>query len=508
MSTLRNNRILFGLLATVPALLLLCSGYVVPTVQTLYASFTDASLLRDGTKSVGLNNYDAVLRAFGDGLTLDLRLVVGVLAIALLLGGGLGFLAHKAGRWGRRLVYAVFALPLAAALAPFVQAMSWVGGPVEDLRMRPVEQMLIAGFGALVALGAITVMLAARGGLGAILVAAGTLAGSLVAVASQAFSFAVLGIPTGLPALTIYTFAFRTGRLGVASAASVLLLIPLMVLGIGVTLLLILTRTRIAPAAQAPAAQAPAAQTGGWLGGTGAAVVVLGLASLAGLVVWLPRLVEFGDPGNLGTHLANTWLPPLVSTVVGICAAALAGFGIGGLRPFGDRSELLLLPFAPWLFVGLAPLMTAYWDHSLLRDAPAFFRLLTPGSLVIPVLVGSTLLFRGLAELPAAKVFAIAGPLLGAAAYVVWVLRAQQPLWALLTVNEPAQQTMPVSAFTRMFAYGTRTGTGTAGWVYPLPIYLISAAVIAVVLILVVDRLTVRTGRAPARPIESEGDQV
>ncbi len=110
-----------------------------------------------------------------------------------------------------------------------------------------------------------------------------------------------------------------------------------------------------------------------------------------------------GFNASVGKMLVNTWLPPLPVAVVGIGVAALAGFGIGALRPLGRRSELLLLPFAPWLFVGLGPLLP-HAANSLYSDAAAggFAGLIPPVWLSIPALFLTTLFFRGQAARRAA----------------------------------------------------------------------------------------------------------
>src|SRR5690606_11898854 len=133
---------------------------------------------------------------------------------------------------------------------------------------------------------------------------------------------------------------------GQAAADASLLLIVLMLLGIAAWLLVTFTGLRIelrpARPGSAPArAGHPAALVATCLG----LVAVLAVTAY-GLWPLLSRLGSTGSqeiPGA-GQVLVNTWVPTLVSTLIGVGLAAVAAFGIGWLRPLGRWSELLL-PF-------------------------------------------------------------------------------------------------------------------------------------------------------------------
>jgi hypothetical protein len=73
--------------------------------------------------------------------------------------------------------------------------------------------------------------------------------------------------------------------------------------------------------------------------------------------------------------------------------AYLAALGIGALRPFGKRSELLLLPFSPWLFVTVAPLSLAAFQVIIAQND--YLRLMPPISMSVPMLFVLTLFFKG-----------------------------------------------------------------------------------------------------------------
>ncbi|MFD0599057.1 hypothetical protein ACFQZ4_47735 [Catellatospora coxensis] len=94
----RPASVLFGLLAVIPALVLLISGYVVPTVRTVLASFTDVDMLREDADPVGLDNYSATFSDFAGSLVWPLVFAALVTLTAVGAGGTLAYLAARAGR--------------------------------------------------------------------------------------------------------------------------------------------------------------------------------------------------------------------------------------------------------------------------------------------------------------------------------------------------------------------------------------------------------------------------
>lgn len=498
----RPGNVLFGLLAVIPAFLLLISGYLVPTVRTLLASFTDVDMLGRDSEQVGLENFADSFGDFAGSLVWPLVFAVLVTLTAIGGGGVLAYLAARAGRPGRWTARIAFALPM-AALATAGAAASWV--LTFDLAdgVNPLLAQYLTFFGLAVGLGATAFLLVFRRSTrpreswaGALLVS-GVIAASSLAIGLQSFGFPyLLGRTPGgprfpTPTVLIFEEAFHTFGLGAASAVAVLLGLLLAVLGIGVAVWLILARARIVPADQPASADLSTAptSTAGWR--VAASVVTGGLLllGLAGLTPWLLNSVSFDTAavrGSLFTHLAHTWLPPLISTIVGVLAAALAGYGIGALRPLGRRSELLLLPFAPWLFVGLAGLAPDVWTHRT-EDGSAFLFLIPPASLAIPVLFGSALLFRGVR-------WTLALPVVGLAALLTWVAQAQDTFWPIIAGYAPDSAPMQVVVLQAIQMFGVQDAVPT-GWLYPLPVALIVAAAVGVVQVLVLDRLALRTGR-------------
>jgi len=499
---------LLGLLFMIPAVVLLCSGYVVPTVRLLWTSLHNASFFRDGADFVGLDNYgrlDAVF--FGPGTLLAVGLGLATGAIAVVLGGGLAFLAYRAGRVGRRLVWIGFSLPL-AALASTAILSAWqlaiARSPVnafpDDFRPGFFAVVLAATFGLLTGIGAVAYLLvlraADRRGLAAGLVARVLVTSTLAVALQSVLPSLLLGTTrdSSPPAVGIYNMAFRNAHLGVAAAGSVVLLLALAVLGVLVTAAVIVLQARLVRVEQTEPATNP-----GFLGLTAVLGGGLLLVGLVGLLPWLGDLADFGElPDGLIKPLFFTWAPTLISTVVGVGAAVLAGFGLGALRPLGRRSGLLLLPFAPWLFVGLSPLMVDAFQHLWRPDDDnflyAFLRAIPPSSLSIPALVLSAVLFRGLATQDGpARSWRTAAPVVALIALVTWVLQAMEGLWPMVVTTDPAYASLPYLAIMRGGAY-TFAPDSALGWVYSAPGFLFTAAAIAVVGVFVLDRLALRTG--------------
>jgi hypothetical protein len=257
----------------------------------------------------------------------------------------------------------------------------------------------------------------------------------------------------------MYFGVFLRGDLSAGAAVSTLLLAVLFVLGAGVTLLVVRSGLRLEfDRGYRSADRPPGWPAGRALGAAigGVAVVVVLAVTLYGLGPLLGHV--FGDRAaapprtSLGQIAANTWLPPLLSALVGVVAAGLAAFGIGALRPLGRHSEWLLLPFGLFLFVGIGPLATSAFAAA--RDAGAlnsFLGLVPPTRLAIPALFVLTLLFRGqalraeAAQRSPARHLLPALPMVALAFLVTWVVQAQALLWPLLTAQDAAHDTGPLA---------------------------------------------------------------
>jgi ABC-type sugar transport system permease subunit len=434
-----------GLTLVVPAALALVVSYVAPTVWTVRTSFAWAALgsgKRQG--AAGLDNYRLVSGEAGAAFKFALSLAVLPLLTLLVVAPLLAYAAHRAGRPARWLVRLALTMPM-VCWAPTGLATAWLlsRGHVGQLSGQNGWVVRLAVwltlFGLLCGVG-VTLFLAAlrRRELGhrpwpAMITVGGLAALAVVAAALQEYAYpAVLSAGAGnalgtppaggtagpggagglglvdasrsvprTPMLAAYQQAFSNYAMGPATAIGALLLAALAVLGLVATAAVIFTglRAEVDPVAQW------SAEPAGWRPGRAPAASMLGLLLAAVLVItgyglwpWLTRLSGGRPPPGVstGSVLLNTWLPPLVSTVVGVGLALLAGFGIGALRPLGRWSELLLLPFAPWLFVGLGPVALAGYDHArAAHQLNSFAGLIPPSWLAIPALVIFTLVFRG-----------------------------------------------------------------------------------------------------------------
>jgi hypothetical protein len=234
----------------------------------------------------------------------------------------------------------------------------------------------------------------------------------VAAIASglQAFTLSHL-LTGGGPALTTRTWmlhvfqeGFQRMAFGPAAASSSMLLIPLLLLSTLTGLGIILGGIYIDHAPAIPAEAPPRRGLRyvllilGLLGGLGLCVLsALPLVSLLGAGLDPEAMAQTEGLFPTGRTLANTLLPLAGAVFLVIMPVTYLGaLGIGALRPLGRRSELLLLPFSPWLLVGTGPLAIAFFQRvrvaGLLGTFPA---LVPPVALSVPILFILTLFFRG-----------------------------------------------------------------------------------------------------------------
>ncbi|MFD0745291.1 hypothetical protein ACFQ1L_28415 [Phytohabitans flavus] len=229
----------------------------------------------------------------------------------------------------------------------------------------------------------------------------------------------------------------------------------------------------------------------------------MALLAIVGYALF-PWLRDVGDLGgdlprgfSVGRIVVNTWLPPLISAVVGVGFAALGGYGIGALRPLGRYSEVILLPFAPWLFVGTGPLAIAGFLRAReLGQFDSFLGLIPPTWLSIPALVLFTLFFRA-----RRSTVVTALPLAALALLLVWLLSAQDTLWPYLVAQSPDLRTGPLALVVLATSLATLGGGGGAmALVLPLPLLLFFAAACVALQVGYLDRLAIRAGREEDGP--------
>jgi ABC-type glycerol-3-phosphate transport system permease component len=333
---------------------------------------------------------------------------------------------------------------------------------------------------------------------------------TVLAVALQQFTFPYVltrGGPrnaTRTPVLLIFSYAFQRFQLGAAAAVATLLFIILAVLGLAVALTLILSGARLEFDPRYRSAEEQSTWTPARIVaaiGTGVGLlVVLGL-TIYGLYPWLHAVAtgngRLPEGTSTGRVLANTWLPPVLSALLSVVVAALAGFGIGWLRPLGLRSRLLLLVFAPWLFVGTGVLVVRSYLTSTSLHLYNTFLGLVPPPVVVPAVFVFTLLFYGLRDQPGGmRARATAVVPMGLLVFgVTWLVQTQDLLWQLFAAGDAKTATAAVALVQQEGRLALAPGQ--------LPVDLVLHPVLVVLLLLCalglqlgyLDRLALRVGR-------------
>ncbi|MBB5114198.1 sugar ABC transporter permease [Micromonospora echinospora] len=528
----RRAPALIGLALIVPAVIAWVWSYVLPTLSTVARSF-EGDGLRRPYESAGVRNYEvAFTSGFVGQVGFAVLLSLIPLAVALLAAPLLAVLADRAGRVARLVTRGVLALPL-AAYAPVAvylgrRAENIESGTYTENLQSPrtflVSALAQVTFGLVVAVAATLYLSALRRRepdqrpAPAMLAVGGLLGLGVLAAGLQTFTAPYIltgggprGDYTATPVFSIAQTSFRTLRLGVGSATSTLLLVLLGLLGLAAVALILATRLRIEFDGwrDRPAVREAESYSGRrplLVGLTAVALVVVIGVTVWASSPWLRNLSSDTGPLPRGVEtsnlFANTWVPPLLSTLVAVGLAALAGFGIGALRPLGRWSELLLVPFAPWLFVGAGPLAIANFERTMEREQLGLFLGLVPPTwLSVPALFAFTLLFRGQHErwrsgggvgrtllLPAL-------PMLAVTALPTWLAHAQSPLWTTLVGKGPDSLTAPVlvqMVASRAFGAG---GELPLGLILPLPMLILFVVLFVALMVGYVDRLAIRVGR-------------
>ncbi|WP_146017506.1 sugar ABC transporter permease [Verrucosispora sp. ts21] len=533
-----GTRIGIGFVVLLPALLALAWSYLLPTVQALGRSTTRDRMVGP-SESVGAANYEALFtRGFLGDMGSALLLALVPLALALLVAPVLALLADRAGRPARLALRALVVLPV-AGYAPVALLIGWRLDRVEPGTMldRPlatlVEFTAVTGAGLVVAIATTAFLGTLRGrphrrdALPAALTVAGLLMLGIIAVTLQTFTATLMTGNSRTPVAHVVTQSLQRMDLGGGSAAAVLLLIPLALLGLAATVLLLLTKARIEVVDEAVthrehpegvvSKSGPVAESAPVTESTGNRQARIGLA-VAGAIVfavmlwvawpWLTRSLRFTTEippmpaPDLSSMLTATWLPTLLSAVVTVAVAAAAGFAIGGLRPLGRFSELLLLPFAPWLFVGTGPLaIESYLRARDFDQLNTFLGLVPPGWVSIPALFLFTVLFRGLEPRWRAgggfgrAMLAPAAPMILLVGLVTWLVTAAQVLWPMLVASTPMNRPAPLEAIMMFARWGRATDEFALGAVLPLPMILIFLVAFGWLQVRYLDRLAVRVGR-------------
>jgi ABC-type sugar transport system permease subunit len=460
-----------GLVLVVPAFVLLIVSYVAPLIWTVNSSFHKVNILRATSQDGGgasTANYsraaDAGLgRSFGYVLTLAIVPIV----VVLIAGPLLAWAAHTGGLVARWVTRAVLALPL-AAYAPTAIAVSHLTADGDgDGHARAAYWW--GTFGLFAAL-AVTLFLATlrrrdptrRPYAAAILAGIIGLVATLAAVLQEFVFPYVFSARSQAPVSLMVRHGFLGFDFGTAAADAVVLLIPLLLLGAGVTLLIVLSGLRLE--FDAPWRSADERTTA-----PGVRAIGLGVAALVLVVVLVLTVIGLWPMlGHLGTGLpplsgvstgrvfVNQWIPPLFSSLVGVLVATLAAAGIGWLRPFGRHSEWLLVPFGLFLFVGIGPLaLRAYANGQVAGRLNTFVGLIPPVWVALPALFVLALMLRGQAlrgealrqegrTVPAVRLLLPVLPMVGIVFVVTWVAQAQDLIWPLVSAADQKYLTGPI----------------------------------------------------------------
>ncbi|MEV3985532.1 sugar ABC transporter permease [Nonomuraea sp. NPDC049758] len=523
-----------GWLLAVPALLGTLITLVLPTVQTIVLSLHSGGVLQPSS-FVGLDNYGKVLggEEFWRALGFTLSLTVGPLLVAVVVGPLLALALDRGGALLRRAGLVVTSLAI-VTFSPIGVAAAWLRGTspdgpgiatlaegLRDPATAPGTLRLVvvaATFGVVCALALTAFLPALRGGTAgrATIVVGVLVALATVAVGAQAFSIG-MALTRGGPERATqtlaglqYDFAFRMAQFGPGAAVAALTGVLLGVLGVVAVVVAVAARLRVTVLPKRdrrgafPGPESGRARAGG---GVVAGAVALVLVVAVGLVCawpWISGVLAGGDGAASGglRGQVNTWVPAVAGALVSVGVAYLAALGIGGLRPLGARSEWLLLPFAPWLFVGTGPLGVADWQNMRnLRLVDTFFALFPPLLVSVPALLVLTLLCKGLAERNDRDFFGgvllPSLPMAGVLAGAVTLVNAQDVLWPLLVAQSPELFTVPV---TQMGRLGGFHGVPDVGASTPLVVVVVALAAVVAAQLRYLDRLAVRVnGSRPAR---------
>jgi ABC-type sugar transport system permease subunit len=491
-------QVVLGLVLTLPALVLLITSYVEPVFWNFRHSFQRFSGIRalqgQAGDSAGWSNYEAAFKnGLGGAIGYALGLAILPVLTVLLLGPALAWTADTAGRTGRWVTRGLLTIPL-AAFAPLGIAVAHFTD-----KHGQFWSFFLGTFGVVAAL-AVTLYLAAFrsgrnpwpgvviGGLLAVL--------TVVAMVLQDFAYAQVFQETDSPVLQMTQQAFVYFNFGTATAISSTILVPLLLLGLAATALIILTNLRL----QVTTASGPGRS---WAFGPVGGLLLLALVvTFFGLWPWLSRITADND--RVPDTFVNTWIPPLISAAIGVTVAALAAFGISGLRPLGKYSDLLLLPFGLFLFVGVGPLaVRAYAAGATAGRVDSFAALIPPSRVAIPALIALAMLFRGQAlrretlmqeNRPASwgSVILPALPMLGLAYLATWLVQAQDTVWPW--INGTSQRATGQYAVLSTLAQFRSLDVPYAR-LLPLPMLLLFLVLGVAAQLLYLDRVALQYGR-------------
>jgi ABC-type sugar transport system permease subunit len=506
-----------------PAAVLAVLTLVIPTVGTVRTSMRAENFL-DRSEYVGFDNYSAV---FDDprlwpALGFSLSLVVAPIFVAVVVAPLLAAAVNWAGGWARWTARVALSLSL-VVFSPVAMAIAWQRSFRDD-PARLADPDLTAGtlrssvgmmtFGVVCAVGLMVFLPVFRTGeqrrpmWPALFSTAGVVALGLLAVGLQQFTAPFVMTAFGprdetmTPVGLLFANAFRNLQAGMGAAVATVLLVLLAVLGVAAVLVVVLTRLRVSllPSRQGGGRPTPPAIVIGAL-----ALVAVVVVAVLNMLPWFDALSGASPESPSGAQ-GRTWTWAVPGALVSVGVAYLAALGISGLRPLGRHSEWLLMPFAPWLFVGAAPLSVEFFKS--LRESGDLDTMSTQPILVSVVsLVILAVVCRGQSARwqqrvavgePAAGTFLSTVvlptlPLAGLLAVVTTLFNAQDLLWPLLTVSSPENGTVPLTLYSlHASAPGPDFSLASAT---PLLAVVLAFAALVATQVFYLDRMVATTGR-------------
>ncbi len=555
-STARPKRTVFivlGLILLVPALQAGISTLVLPSLQTLQYSTRNISGFSspDTAPQVGSANYEQLVNdpAFANALNFTQTIVGERVLITAVLPLLLALALNEFGRRTRIGMRLLFSIPMALYM-PALGLIAWrlasnpqgaallgTPNPLTSATGARTALLLIDGlqtFMVACGLGLIVYLIALRGSGDSaptwprvrvpLLVTWLASLGAAIAYGLQIFEEPYI-LTNGGPVnstqtlgLILFRQTFQNFRFGVGAEMALILLIAVGLIGLIVGVIVIASGLRL----ESVPPEKPIGMGGSARSSLAIlSLVVLGtIALIISVYAMLPYILalvgKLNLPGASGSPegtipadvLINTVLPPIVGVIAFQLPIAYVGaLAIGALRPLGRRSEWLLLPFSPWLFITALSLMLPEWLNA--RNIGILNTLggLTAGHAVlnVPMLFILTLFFKGQTRRWQAgeshdgasfarTVILPSLPLALALAGIAIAVGQQSLLWPLIATNSKALFTAPLAAIALQSSFSATNGIASVLAQFILPTFVIYLAGLVVFQLFVADRLAAVTG--------------
>lgn len=505
-------------LLLLPILIIVLVNLVLPTIFTIRASFYNVRIMSSSSEFIGFANYSRLLEdeLFWQACTsffLNALIQIVIVSLVTLI---FSVAVQQQSKSMRSVLHALFSLPIAFYAPLSATLLLYVAYRQFEQGTTLLILNSLLSFGIAASLGFFWYSAIWRANqasiphnqlrrtallswLISIIVVLGINLQSFLGeyIFSQSTSFGSL----------YFRYFFMFFQIGVAQTLASLLIVALAILGLVATIIIITSDLRILRFKSEPEATTQTASSG-------AKVIGLIVAGLIGLLSFWPIWLLFADlPASQANALETaqsvnvigTFFGASISAAIQLVLAYLAALAIAALRPLGRHSEWLLLIFAPWLLVGLLPLLGQYFltarDLGLLNSSLAF---LPPTLLNIPLIFLFTLFFKGQAfkqnvEQSFFQRFILPSwPLVLTSAIVLFLSGWRNVLWNFSVANEPGRwniQTLQLGASmqagdpVRMFQLASDHFMKLE-----LPISIISALCL-IPLAIMLQGLAVRSGR-------------